>query len=220
MRRVIATLASVILVACGDDGGTGPQGLILSRAATSGDGQTGAPGTVLSPFRVQLTNDGVPVEGTIINWAVTSGGEGTLDVPTSVTDASGFASATLTLGQTAGQTTVTASGDRRQRLSGQSSPAPRSSRDCSSRSNVVNNQFHAGRRHHPARRNGPLPLGRPARGTTTSSRFRRRPSPASRPCATGRSPTRRRSTRRAPTGTSARCMATAGSGMRGEVVVQ
>ena len=108
MRRVLATLASVILVACGDDGGTGPQGLILSRAATSGDGQTGAPGTVLSPFRVQLTNDGVPVEGTIINWSVTGGG-GTLDVPTGVTDASGLASATLTLGLSAGQTMVTAS---------------------------------------------------------------------------------------------------------------
>ena len=107
MRRVIGTLASLLLLACGDDGGTGPQGLVLSRAPTSGDGQTAAPGAVLAPFRVQLTNDGTPVEGTIINWSIQSGG-GTLDVPTSVTDASGLAAATLTLGQNAGQTVVRA----------------------------------------------------------------------------------------------------------------
>ena len=107
MRRVFAFLTSVLLAACGGDGGTEPQGLVLARASTSGDGQTGAPGTVLAPFRVQLTNDGVPVEGTIINWSIASGA-GTLDVPTSVTDASGLASATLTLGLTTGQTSVRA----------------------------------------------------------------------------------------------------------------
>jgi plastocyanin len=108
MRRVIAILASLFALSCGGDGGTGPAGLVLSRASTSGDGQTGAPGAVLAPFRVLLTNDGVPVEGTIINWTVQSGG-GTLSTPTSVTDASGIATTTLTLGQTAGQTIVQAS---------------------------------------------------------------------------------------------------------------
>jgi len=107
MRRALATLASILVVACGGDGGTGPQGLVLARAATSGDGQTGAPGAALAPFQVQLTNNGTPVEGTIINWAVTSG-NGTLSVPTSVTNASGLASAALTLGQSAGTTTVSA----------------------------------------------------------------------------------------------------------------
>ena len=67
MRRALATLASVLVVACGGDGGTGPQGLVLARAGASGDGQTGAPGAVLAPFQVQLTNDGAAVEGTIIN---------------------------------------------------------------------------------------------------------------------------------------------------------
>jgi plastocyanin len=81
---------------------------VLSRAQTSGDGQTGAPGAVLSPFRVQLTNDGAPVEGTIVNWTIQSGG-GTISVPTSITDASGIATSTLTLGQSAGQTVVQAS---------------------------------------------------------------------------------------------------------------
>lgn len=107
MRRALPFLTLVLLAACGGDGGTGPQGLVLARATSSGDGQTGAPGSVLSPFRIQLTNDGVPVEGTIINWTVTSGG-GTLDVPTSITDANGLASATLTLGQTTGQNRVNA----------------------------------------------------------------------------------------------------------------
>jgi plastocyanin len=106
MRRALPFL-TLVLAACGGDEGTGPQGLVLARAASSGDGQTGAPGSVLSPFRVQLTNDGTPVEGTIINWSVASGG-GTLDVPTSITDANGLASATLTLGQATGQTTVRA----------------------------------------------------------------------------------------------------------------
>jgi plastocyanin len=108
MRRVIGTLASLLVLACGGDGGTGPAGLVLSRAATSGDGQTAAPGSALAPFRVLLTNDGVPVEGTIINWTIQSGG-GTLSVPTSVTDASGIATSSLTLGQTAGLTLVRAS---------------------------------------------------------------------------------------------------------------
>ena len=107
MRRVIGILASLVLLSCGDDGGTGPQGLVLSRASSSGDGQTGAPGAALSPFRVQLTNNGAPVEGTIVNWTVQTGG-GTLSVPTSVTDASGVAATTLTLGPTAGQTIVQA----------------------------------------------------------------------------------------------------------------
>ena len=107
MRRVTAILVSLVLLGCGDDGGTGPQGLVLARASASGDGQTAAPGAVLAPFRVQLTNNGTPVEGTIVNWSVQGGG-GTLDVPTSITDASGIAASTLTLGQNAGQTVVLA----------------------------------------------------------------------------------------------------------------
>jgi plastocyanin len=109
MRRSIAILTSTFLLACGGgDGGTGPAGLVLDRASASGDGQTGAPGSVLAPFRVELTNDGAPVEGAIVNWAIASGG-GTLSVPTSVTDASGIASTTLTLGAGTGQTSVRAS---------------------------------------------------------------------------------------------------------------
>ena len=108
MRRVMGVLASLVQLGCGgDDGGTGPQGLVLSRATSSGDGQTGAPGAALAPFNVQLTNNGAPVEGTIVNWTIQTGG-GTLSVPTSVTDPSGIATTTLTLGQTAGQTLVQA----------------------------------------------------------------------------------------------------------------
>lgn len=108
MRRGIAISTTMFLLACGgSDGGTGPEGLLLSLANGSGDGQTGSPGVELQPFRVLLTNDGDPVEGTIINWTVASGG-GAISVPTSVTDASGIASTTLTLGQSPGQTVVRA----------------------------------------------------------------------------------------------------------------
>lgn len=108
MRRGIATTISVLLLACGgSDGGTEPQGLVLAPAATSGDGQTGAPGAELAPFRVELTNNSAPVEGTIVQWTIASGG-GILSVPTSVTDASGFATTTLTLGQNTGLTVVRA----------------------------------------------------------------------------------------------------------------
>lgn len=108
MRRVIGSLASLLMLACDGDGGTSPAGLVLARAATSGDGQTGAPGSTLAPFQVLLTNDGVPVEGTIVNWAIQSGG-GTLSTPTSITDAAGIASTSLTLGQGVGVTLVRAS---------------------------------------------------------------------------------------------------------------
>lgn len=107
MRHALLFLTMALLAACSSEGGTGPQGLVLARAASSGDGQTGAPGSVLSPFRIQLTSGGNPVAGAIINWSVASGA-GTLDVPTSVTDANGLASATLTLGLTTGQTSVRA----------------------------------------------------------------------------------------------------------------
>jgi hypothetical protein len=117
MRRVIGILASLVLLSCGDDGGTGPQGLVLSRASSSGDGQTGAPGAALSPFRVQLTNNGVPVEGTIVNWNVQTGG-GTLSVPTSVTDASGVAATTLTLGPDGGPDHRSGRGHWSQRVTG------------------------------------------------------------------------------------------------------
>jgi len=72
-------------------------------AAFSGDAQSGAAGAALAqPFVVLVQNAAsAPVAGVTVAWAVTAGG-GTLSAPTSVTDASGHAQVTLTVGTTAG----------------------------------------------------------------------------------------------------------------------
>lgn len=112
LLRPIAPMVFVLSTACGGGDGGGPDdGLTMSVANPSGDGQTAAPGTVLGPFRVLLRDGVSPAGGLVVNWQVTAGG-GTLNVPTSVTDAQGIATAVLTLGPQAGvnQVRATASG--------------------------------------------------------------------------------------------------------------
>lgn len=96
--------------ACGgsDAGGPDPNTLVISLANPSNNVQTGAPGTQLAPFRVQLSRGGSPASGISVNWTVAAGG-GTLSVPTSLTDDQGTAQAALTLGPLAGVNTVRAS---------------------------------------------------------------------------------------------------------------
>ena len=75
----------------------------------SGDNQSGPVGSALaSPFVVNVldANDN-PVQGTTVDFAVTQGG-GALSVVSGVTDATGQAQVTLTLGTTAGQNQATA----------------------------------------------------------------------------------------------------------------
>jgi Domain of unknown function (DUF4082) len=76
----------------------------------SGDNQTASAGSVLpNPFVVQVRSAAnVPVAGTSVTFSVTSGG-GTISPTSAVTDASGNASATLTLGSVAGGNSVSAS---------------------------------------------------------------------------------------------------------------
>jgi hypothetical protein len=71
----------------------------------SGDNQTGAPGTALpNPFVVQINdNAGNPQSEVTVNFAVTSG-EGSVSPASAVTNASGQASTTLTLGANLGAT--------------------------------------------------------------------------------------------------------------------
>ncbi|MBI2816877.1 MAG: hypothetical protein HYX72_08045 [Acidobacteria bacterium] len=78
-------------------------------SAVSGSNQIGLPGLPLvQPFVVQVTDaNNIPVSGVVIAFAVTSG-DGSLSVAQFMTDASGQASAVLTLGPTAGPNTVTA----------------------------------------------------------------------------------------------------------------
>ncbi|HEV2146740.1 MAG TPA: Ig-like domain-containing protein, partial [Longimicrobiaceae bacterium] len=80
----------------------------ISKAG--GDGQTAPAGSVLpAPLTVKVTDaGGNAVPGAAVSWSVGSGG-GSLSPASSVTDASGQASATWTLGAAAGANTATAS---------------------------------------------------------------------------------------------------------------
>jgi uncharacterized protein YhjY with autotransporter beta-barrel domain len=79
-------------------------------AVASGDNQTGAIGSTLAPFVVQVTSSQATAKGIAqvpVQWKVTSGA-GTLAASTTLTSANGQATNTLTLGSVAGTTTVTA----------------------------------------------------------------------------------------------------------------
>ena len=86
-------------------------GVAIPRTLTriSGDGQKGTAGARLAePFAVSvLDQNGNPLAGTEVTFAVTAGG-GTLSATTVTTDADGRASAVLTLGSAPGANTVTA----------------------------------------------------------------------------------------------------------------
>ena len=79
-----------------------------SIAPSSGDQQTAAAGATLQPFVVQVVINGQSAPGVTVDWSIVQG-SGTLASATSVSDASGLARNTLTLGQTAGATSVRAS---------------------------------------------------------------------------------------------------------------
>lgn len=88
-----------LLAACGGSEGTEPAPTHALSAA-SGDGQV-LPVTGSAALTALLTDQaGVPLPGVEISWSVVSGG-GTITSP-SVSDASGIAEATFTLGQAAG----------------------------------------------------------------------------------------------------------------------
>ncbi len=101
----VLAMASMFLLACGGAGGIDPSPpgtITLAFASPSGDGQSGAPGVPLpAPFRVVITQGGVPVAGRTINWSLLTG-SGSLSASSSTTDASGMAETRLTLGSTVG----------------------------------------------------------------------------------------------------------------------
>jgi len=79
-------------------------------AATSGNNQTGAIGSTLVPFVVQVSSSQTTAKGLSqvpVQWRVTSG-SGTLAAATTLTNANGQATNSLTLGGEAGSVTVTA----------------------------------------------------------------------------------------------------------------
>lgn len=89
---------------------TAAAGAATSMSAVQGGGQTGATGSVLAtPLQVRVVDQfGNNVSGVTVSWAVTSGG-GSVAPATSVSNASGIASATQTLPALAGVAVVTAS---------------------------------------------------------------------------------------------------------------
>jgi adhesin/invasin len=82
---------------------------LAMTAASPGNGQTDTVlATLPNPYRVIATDqDGTPVPGVIVDWAVTAGG-GSVSATSSVTDATGVAVITHTFGATAGSQSVQA----------------------------------------------------------------------------------------------------------------
>jgi plastocyanin len=105
----LPVLLVVALLGCGgDDGGTPPPTTVISKGSGSGDQQTGIVGQPLAnPIRVTVTDGGAPLAGATINWSTTA--TGAVLPASTVTDASGVASNTWTLGTAAGSQTAQAS---------------------------------------------------------------------------------------------------------------
>lgn len=86
---------------------TGTAGAATKGTVVSGDAQTAAHGTVSAPMIVKVADRyGNGVAGIAVAWVATGGG--TLSAASTMTDATGKAQVTLTLGGTAGANTVTA----------------------------------------------------------------------------------------------------------------
>jgi adhesin/invasin len=85
---------------------TATHGNATSIAENGGDTQTDTIGATLAPYTVLVTDRAAnPVSGITVTWAAAGGGSIT---PSSATNASGIASATRVLGNTAGTQTATA----------------------------------------------------------------------------------------------------------------
>ena len=108
--RRLGVLLVTTGVACGGDGGGGPQTITtIAKAPPSGDSQTDTVLTTLDlPYRVLVTRDGAPASGVSVSWSVPAG-QGSVSAASTTTGADGIASVTRTLGPTAGTQTAQAS---------------------------------------------------------------------------------------------------------------
>lgn len=106
--RMLAGMAMVLGVACGDDAGPVQSLPVVTKAGTeNGDLQSGRFGTTLpNPLRIVVTRDGEPASGVPVAWST---GSGSLNPSSAETDADGFSSSAWTLGNTPGPVTATAS---------------------------------------------------------------------------------------------------------------
>ena len=109
---VVLTVCALLVSACGGgDGGGGPNpsSLTVAKGPASGDNQSATVGQALpQPVQVIVKRDGVAEAGAQVSWATQAPG-GSLTPATSMTDASGLAASTWTLGTTAGSQVAAAS---------------------------------------------------------------------------------------------------------------
>lgn len=108
-QRSVFTLVTALVLAACSDGGTNPgqNDIVMAKAATSGDGQSGPFGTVLpNPLRVLLTQGGSPVAGRSVTWQTQAGVQ--VNPVTSTSAADGIASTVVTLPPFGSIRTITA----------------------------------------------------------------------------------------------------------------
>src|SRR5262245_32412580 len=107
-RGALTLLAAVVAMACGSGGsepGVTPPSAV---AIVSGNDQVGLVGQALSgPLVVKVTANSAPVTGATVNFAVTAG-TATLSPSASTTDGTGQAKTQVTLGNSPGNVTITA----------------------------------------------------------------------------------------------------------------
>lgn len=98
---------AALLLGCSESAGPGPGPGAVVISIVAGDDQSGFAGTTLPvPLRVQVSQDSLPVAGTTIDWSTTNG---SLAIPSSVSDEQGVATAVWTLGSSVGPASATAS---------------------------------------------------------------------------------------------------------------
>ena len=97
----VAFFASLSVTGCTKDGPTQPPTPGVDVVAVSGDGQFAPSGQLLiDPLTVSVLrlDDGRPVEGVVVDWALVEGSGAQLSPGTSQSDSTGLATATLRLG--------------------------------------------------------------------------------------------------------------------------
>src|ERR1044072_3035725 len=100
---------AAVAIGCGDSSGPGTRAASVTGVA--GDSQSAPTGAPLAfPLSlVALGSDGQPAQGVHVSWSVTPAGEAAFTPATSVSDANGQASTTVTLGRDTGMITIQAS---------------------------------------------------------------------------------------------------------------
>jgi adhesin/invasin len=105
----LAALAVIGTSACSDNNNaTTVLTATTIQANSATNSQTGVVGTALAQPVIVADQNGAPLAGATVNWAVTAGG-GTVASATSVTDATGTATVVWTLGTTVGTDSLMAS---------------------------------------------------------------------------------------------------------------